>query len=356
MRRLNQHCTDSAGRSLKSRIKDCILMTGVLVMLVIGSASTPALSQGSSSGDGFSKGGRAALQFLKIGIGARQAALGEASVASVRDANAIFWNPAGLSAVTSAEASFSYVSWIADLNYVAGAGAIRVGGVGVIGLALASLDYGDIEEALVVSSTGSNDTRTGNVVSGDDFLVVASVAREFTDRLTIGMSAKMVHESLFEYSETIFVFDVGTNYDMRYNGLRLAMSAQNFGTDVRFLEENTTGDGFDIPLMFRIGLSGDLINPSNAFMSMGGTHRLTASVEALSTNDFSERFHVGAEYWFGEVVALRGGYRFNYDEGNLSTGFGLQSRLSDVGVRFDYAYVDYEFLDSPHRFSLSVEL
>jgi hypothetical protein len=133
------------------------------------------------------------------------------------------------------------------------------------------------------------------------------------------------------------------------------MSAQNFGTDVRFLEESTRQEGFDVPLIFRVALSGDLISP-DGLASLGENHRLTASVEAVSTNDFSERFHVGAEYWFGQLFALRAGYRFNYAEGNVSLGFGLNVPVANNAIRLDYAYVDYEFLDAPHRLSLTIGL
>lgn len=348
----------TASRAVTRRLTN--LTAGLaIVALFLAMAAWPAPVSAQfpgSNNSNFSKGGRTALQFLKIGIGARQSALGEASVASVRDVNSIFWNPAGLSGIESFQTSFSYVRWIADLNYVAGAVAIRSRRLGVIALSVASLDYGDIPEALVVSPTGSNDTRTGNTFSGDDLLISGAVAHEFTDRLSIGVTVKLAHESLFDASQSVFLFDVGTNYDMGYNGLRLAMSAQNFGGNVKFLEQSTRVEGYDIPLIFRIGLSGDLINDSNAFISAGSGQRLTASLEAISTNDFSERFHLGAEYWFEELIALRGGYRFNYAEGNLSAGFGLKSRAGNVGIRLDYAYVDYEFLDSPHRLSLTLDL
>jgi hypothetical protein len=341
--------TDISSRSRRLLIT-CLCLLGLQVL-------GTDVSHGQELGDedDFSKGGRAALQFLKIGIGARQAALGEASIASVRDVNSVFWNPAGTSAVESFEASFSYTKWLADLNYMSAAAGFRWGGVGVLTLGVSTLDYGDIEEALVTSVTGSNDTRTGNTFSGDDMLVTLGFSREFTDRLSIGISAKWVRESLTEFSESILLFDVGTNYDMRYKGFRLAMSAQNFGTDVKFLEESTRTEGFDVPLIFRVGFSGDLIGP-DGLAAMGETHRLTASIEAVSTNDFSERFHVGGEYWFGNLLAFRGGYRFNYDEGNFSAGFGLNAPLADTALRLDYTYVAYEFLDAPHRFTLSLAL
>src|SRR5512138_10045 len=116
---------------------------------------------GATLADDFNKVGRTSFQFVKIGIGARQTALGEASIALVRDVNSLFWNPANISGIQSSEASFSYARWFADMNYLAGAVGVRWEGVGVFGLGMSTLRYGDLSEALAVGSR--SDTRTGNI-------------------------------------------------------------------------------------------------------------------------------------------------------------------------------------------------
>lgn len=303
----------------------------------------------------FNKGGRTSLQFLKIGMGARQSAVGEASIALVRDVNAVFWNPANISGIENMEASFSYVRWLADLNYVAGALGYRLGTFGILAGYVGSLDYGDMPEALATSEAGSNDTRTGNTFSGGDLVAGLTFAREFTDRLSIGVSGKYLRETLWDFDASTVAFDVGTNYDLGYKGIRLAMSAQNFGGDVEYLDQGSQSEAFDVPIVFRIGLSANVISGSeNALLDMGPSHRMRVGFEAINTNDFSERVHVGGEYLFGDLIALRGGYRFNYAEGNLSLGFGLSPSLGDLEARVDYSYVQYDFLNAPHRFSLTL--
>ncbi len=301
----------------------------------------------------FNKSGRTAFQFVKIGVGARQSAMGEASLAVVRDANSIFWNPANTTGIRSAEASFSYAQWFADLKYLSGAAGYRWRGVGVLTLGYAALDYGDIPEALAIVPGGSSDTRTGNTFTGSDLMIGLSFAREFTDNLSVGIAAKFLQEKLFEYSFNLFAFDVGTYYDTGFNGIRLAMAAQNFGRSVKFLDDSDREEGYDIPLAFRIGLSADIIRGDNAFLNLGDDHRLTVSLDALHSNDYAERMHVGAEYWFSGLIALRSGYRFNYEEGNWSAGIGLRHTVGNLGIRLDYAYTHFEFLESPHRFSFS---
>lgn len=334
----------------------CYLISGWILLLAGGAVATnSARAQSLEPDEDFNKGARTSLQFLKIGMGARQSAMGEASIALVRDVNAVFWNPANISGVENLEVSFSYVRWLADLNYVAGAVGYRLGTFGIIAGYVGSLDYGNIPEALAVSATGGNDTRTGNSFSGGDLMAGLTFSREFTDRLSIGVSAKYLRETLWDFDTSTLAFDVGTNYDLGYKGIRLAMSAQNFGGSVGYLAQGSQSEEFDLPIIFRIGLSANLISGAeSALMDIGPSHRLRVGLEAINTNDFSERVHVGGEYTFAEFLALRGGYRFNYEEGNLSLGFGVRPSIGDFEARVDYSYVSYDFLDAPHRFSLTL--
>ncbi len=304
---------------------------------------------------GFTKVGKSVMQFIKIGVGARQVGLGEACISSVEDVNAVFWNPAGLRGVQSVEASFGYTKWFADLSYITGAAAIRWEGVGVFALEYASLDYGQIDEAVVTLAGHGNDTRTGNTFTGGDLMVGLSFSREFTDRLSIGGTIKYLQEKLYTYKADAFAYDIGTNYDFKFNGLHVAMSAQNFGPTVSWLEHGSQVEGYDLPLTFRIGASINLADRTAGFFSLGDKSRLVVATDAIHSNDTGDRVHIGGEYSFDDFLFFRAGYRINYEEGNLSLGVGLRHSFSGLTVRFDYAFVSYSYLESPHRFSLSME-
>lgn len=304
----------------------------------------------------FNKAGRTAFQFLKIGNGARQVAMGEASIASVQDVNSIFWNPAAITGINGTEASFSYNNWIADINVLSGAVGYNLEGVASFALNYISLDYGDIPEALTTSSSGGLDTRTGNTFSGSDLSIGLGIAKRFTDKLSIGVNIKYMHEKLYTYSSSLWGFDVGSFYDTGWRGIRLGMSAQNFSTQARFLHtKEETQQTFEIPLVFRLGVSMDILGGKDLFL--GGDpeqHVITINADAIHTNDYKERLHIGLEYKFYDMLFLRGGYRFNYEEGNLSLGAGIMYEFNSINIKFDYAYVSYDYLQSPHRFSLSL--
>ena len=302
----------------------------------------------------FNKAGRAAFQFLKIGIGARQTGMGEAGISVVQDVNSVFWNPAGVTGIQSYEASFSFDRWFADMNYIAGAAAIQLQDIGVLALSYSNLGYGDIPEALASVESGSSNTLTGNTFTGSDMLVGLTFARQFTSNLSIGVTGKYLREKLWIYGVSTYAFDVGTFYDTHFRGIRFAMSAQNFAGSVKYIAVGSRKEGYDIPLLFTIGASIDLLNAGDAFFNAGDNHRFTVALETVNSNDYGERWNFGGEYTFADMVSLRGGYRFNYDDGNLSFGAGVRKKISDVDVRVDFSYVSYQYLSSPWRISLTL--
>jgi len=302
----------------------------------------------------FKKAGRTSMQFVKIGVGAQQTALGEACIANPNDVTSLFWNPAGLTKIENIQTSFHYTKWIADLNIMSAAAGVRLGNIGVLALSYSFMNYGDIDEALVTSASGGVDTRTGNTFTGKDISFGISFARSFTDKLSIGVTAKYLREDLYKYTSSLWAFDIGSYYETGWKGIRLAMSAQNFASQARWLytgEENQ--QSFEIPLVFRIGWSIDLLGGEDLVLGGDPTqHKLTFNMDALHSNDYSERLMMGAEYTFLNRFIVRGGYRFNYDEGNLSFGIGANTSVYGFNFQIDYSYVKNDYLDSPHRISL----
>jgi hypothetical protein len=331
-----------------------ILRVSILLLVLILLPMELSRAQVPPSDPNFSLAGRGAFQFLRVGASARHAALGEAAIAVTSDVNSVFWNPAGITGIERGELSFSYARWLADLDYVGAAAGLRLGRIGYVGVHIAAMGYGDIQETIVIE--GGIDPRTGQTFSGSSLLFGMTYARQFTDRLSIGVTAKRMREQLWEFTAGKWAFDAGTSYDIGFNGMRLAMSAQHYARGgASWLEPDSDSGsrGHDIPLVFRVGLASSLIGPGTVF-DIGPLHHLMMSLESVNTNDLGERFHVGAEYTFANFLMLRGGYKFGHDDGSASLGFGLHTGLGGTALRFDYAYVNYEFLNSPHRLTLTM--
>lgn len=286
----------------------------------------------------FTKAGSSGLQFLKIGIGAREVAMGEAVNSIVNDANSVFWNVGGLAYVENKQASFSYTSWLVESQVNSAVIAFPVGSF-VFGISAISFSINEFEETTALQPDG-----TGRMVDAGDLLIGAAVSRRFTDKLSIGLQVKYVREELDDYSIDNVLFDVGALYFTGFRQLRLAFSLQHFGPDMKL--ENLS---FRTPLLFRVSAGDELFNFKNV--------KLLVAADLIHPTDNDEWINVGGELVLLDNFAIRSGYRFNTDINNFSFGFGVISpRLMNMNLKLDYAYSPEETVfDAIHRLTVSLE-
>jgi hypothetical protein len=130
------------------------------------------------------------------------------------------------------------------------------------------------------------------------------------------------------------------------------MVARNFGPDQNLVgwDEGVQIEPVDIrmPMDFHLGVGMDFFDGENS------PHLLTTVLEATHVNDGPEKVNIGAEYWFQGIIALRAGYKFNYDEENVTFGAGLKYGSDTFAGKVDYAFVDFGRLEQVHMFSLGV--
>lgn len=309
-----------------------IKLSIVLVMLLSG-----ALRAQYDYGFDFAKTGSAGLQFLKIGVGARESAMGEAVTAAVKDVNAVFWNPAGLAYVTNYQASFSHNNWLVDSRQISAAVAVPFESFS-IALSAVSFSINEFEETTVTNPEG-----TGRMVNAGDVMIGISAARMFTDHLSIGGQIKYVHEKLDDYSIDNVLFDIGALYYTGFRNLRLGFALQHFGPDMKMVDHE-----FRTPLLFRLNATDEVFDLQD--MS------LTAALELVHSTDNVEIVNVGTELKLYDYFFLRGGYRFNTDEGKISFGFGVISpQVTGVYLKVDYSFVKSEIVfEDIHRFTVGI--
>jgi hypothetical protein len=317
------------------------------------------LMAGSASAD-FSKVGASGAQFLKIGVGSKYQAMGEASVAVANDIYATYWNPAGLAEIENTAVGFTNVNWILDinLNYVALAKYFE--DIGVFGLSATVLSMGDQEITTFEQQDG-----TGNYYSAASYAVGLSYARQLTSRFAFGGTVKYLGERIHNEKSEGFAFDFGTLLYTGFRSLRLGMSITNMGPELRFTGPDLDvgydaqdGQGanqpvgaelkttpYDLPMTFRVGAAYDI--------DMGPSSILTLSGELKHPNDNEQQVALGAEFGFNGRFFLRAGHKFNYDEEGLTLGGGLNTSISnDTKITIDYAWQDFGRLQSTHRFSV----
>ncbi len=321
--------------------------------------------------------GTSAANFLNIGVGPRGTGMGGAFVAQVNDITSLFWNPAGISKITSLEVGVAYTDWILDIQHNFLGVAYPLGSFGTIGVHFITLSMGDMEK-----TTPSNPEGTGAYFSANDLALGVSYARQLTDRFAVGITAKFINETISFSSANTFAIDAGTHFDTGYRGLTIGMAISNFGgkMTMKGTDQMTKADideviegnpekearleteGWPIPLIFRFGLSMDMYQTKN--------NRLTCNVDFNDPRDNSPYGVVGAEYAWANVVFLRGGliYRAeDFDEAKLKSyeelelnyklklafGAGVKFRIPGLAslVRLDYSYTDLGILSNSHSVS-----
>lgn len=289
----------------------------------------------------FQKTATAGFTFLKIPASARTAALGEASIAlSDINSDAVFQNPGALGFTENQHnLSTSYAPWFADIKNYAMSYSYK-SDFGVIGLGLVMLDYGSMPRTVV-----GGGQKVFNVIgdfSANALAVGLSYSRRLTDKFSFGVTLKYAQEKIDVYKASNILFDGGVLYYTGLSSLRIAMSIQNFGVDTKFIN-----DEFKMPAMLRLGLASEI------FGDMKSEYRFTLILEALHPNDGDERVNVGGEFSWFNIITLRGGYKFLYDEESYSAGLGINPKLS-YPVTFDFAYSDYGRLGEVTRFTIQL--
>ncbi|GAB4335625.1 MAG: hypothetical protein Kow0037_15790 [Calditrichia bacterium] len=304
------------------------------------------------TGQAFEKVGTTSFQFLKVITEARSTAMGEAYVAVASGADAIYYNPAGLTRVQKLDATLSYLDYFLDVRHSAFAAAYNLGLWGVIGVHGLVTDVGEIEvtrvENLGFIGEVYNPGLTGETISPSSMVFGISYARNMTDKFAFGLTAKYAREDLVMESEGAVIFDMGLNYRTGFRSLNIGASLRNFGREIKFIDE-----GYPLPQTMSVGIAGYLIGNGEHLLAASENQNLLISFELVQPRDYDQQYNLGIEYGFHNNAFIRFGYKFNYDEESFTGGFGLSWK----NYRLDYSYCDFgEYLDSLHRFTFGFRL
>lgn len=318
---------------------------------------------------GVSKSGTIAAKFLSIDAGARAVAMGGAFASVADDATAMFWNPAGIAGIRGTEFLVTYGRWLADIRANYTGLVLPAGSLGTLGVNATFVTMDEMERTTVEAPDG-----TGEYFDAGSLAFGLSYGRALTDRFSVGFNGKYIRESIYHSRAQGLALDIGTLFRTQFHDMRIGMSISNFGTKMRMtgddllvqhdidpvqsgnngnIKADLRTDAFDLPLLFRVGVSADLLEGA-------GGDKLIVAVDALHPNDNVECVNAGCEYVFRNAIRLRAGYKslFSRDsQQGLTLGGGLTHRIGGTGnISVDYAYQDFGILDNTQRFSLAIRL
>jgi hypothetical protein len=313
------------------------------------------------------KTGTTSATFLKIAPDARAAAMGKAFVAMTGDLSSIFWNPAGLDHLDRSEVLFVQSRWIADIDYFFLAYAQKLPGIGTLGFSATSLLFPD-----EMVTTESKPDGTGELWDAQDLALNLSFSRRLTDRFSLGANAKYISQKIWHEQSSAVALDLGALYLLPFKEIRLGAVLSNYGNKMRlegrdlyfssdpdpnnsgtvtFVNSEYQTDSYPLPIIFRVGLSGEFIQTN--------TLTWTWAIDALHPNDNLESVNLGSELVILETILLRAGWADLFlpdTEEGLTLGGGVKYRIltSNSYLKVDYSYSDFGRLDQVQRFSLSL--
>jgi hypothetical protein len=265
--------------------------------------------------------------------------MGGAQVAVAEGTSSMAYNPAGMLSVNDYGFAATYTSWFADISHEYVGVAKNLPGLGVIGASVTMLSTDDIIETTPAAPEG-----TGRTFRASDFAFSLAFARQVTDQFRVGINGKIIQSYLFntELGAASFAFDIGTLYDVPILKSHIGVSITNIGKDVKFINET-----YSLPTALRFGVLYDVMKEAD--------QQLVTTLQIIRVNDADEQYNWGAEYVFNNIFALRGGYKFAYDQENFTGGFGVKFNSLGVNSSIDYGYNNFTYLSGTHSFTLEIQ-
>lgn len=336
------------------------LITVVMLMMIFSALGF--------AGDVARKGTTGAEQLL-VPVGARGIATAGAFVSNLTGLEAIYYNPAGLDIVPRSEGMFSFMSYIADINVSYFAVGTSLGNIGSVGLSFKTFDIGQIPVTTFDAPDG-----TGSSYSPALITATLSYSKVITDRVSIGVNAKVISETIMATTATGFALDFGVQYRYQKN-IAIGAVIKNIGSNMRFTGQDlqvrsglpqaqagtnpasyeAVTEEFQIPSYFAMSASYNYELGADNNIMFGGTF--------VNNNSFEDEVKFGVEYGFASTFFIRGGYNLltkNTSTSNygMTFGAGLDYEFTDgLGVVFDYAFRDVKDFPTPnHIFTVKLVL
>ncbi len=316
-----------------------------------------------------SRRGTAAGTMLEIGIGARAEALGGAFVAIANDPSALYWNPAGITQITSLSVQATKTDWFAGTNFNAFDLVVPLTSLNsALGLHIAMLDYGENPVRTVFRPEG-----TGETYSALDFVAGLYWALSITDKISTGLGLKYFSQSIWHVDGSTMAVDLSILFETPLKGFKIGGVISNlgpefglFGRDLTRVADidgrrstnynndnvpiNLATETYPLPLLFRFGLSYQLdIDKKNSILFAGNLNHPNNDVETVD---------LGLEARVFNSAYIRAGYQSlfaDYAANGLTLGGGINYKILDVAtITVDYSWSDWSVLSTVNRFTIGI--
>ena len=292
---------------------------------------------------------RTVYNFLRLPISAHVAALGgENTTIDDDDASLVYHNPALINNVSDRTLGLNMMTYMqgsvtASASYVRAAGERASWGV-----AGQFMNYGTIKEANAYGE------QTGDF-QAKDISISGTFGYALTDKISGGITAKVVTSYIGQYNSLGAAVDLGLNYYDAERDLSVSAVARNLGGQLSAYE-----DDFErLPLDLQLGVTKRLLN---------SPLRLSASLVRLNDWEYGLGKHlvVGADLILSPQFYVAVGYnamrasemKISTDDGDSAHGAGLSlgGGLLLQRLKLQVAYAKYHVSASSLVFNISYTL
>ncbi|MCS7074271.1 MAG: PorV/PorQ family protein, partial [Bacteroidia bacterium] len=201
-------------------MKQCILILAILLMSGVVLAGNPERQ------------GQAGATQLLINPYARSSGLNGINISNSYGIESIINNPAGLAHTKRTEVVFAHTRWLVgsdiNINTFGLSQGFKRGGV--LGVAVMAMDLGEFERTTVDQPDGTLGTFKPTFMN-----IGLSYARTFVeDRIYVGVTAKLIHESIPDVAANGMAFDAGVQYKDKQGKFKMGVCLRNIGPEMRY--------------------------------------------------------------------------------------------------------------------------
>lgn len=274
------------------------------------------------------------LSYLKVGVGARSVAIGNAVVSHVDDASAMGWNPGALPLLGGTQAEVMHQESFGGVRHEYAAAVRAFGlrhgtGVSFQGTWTPPLRGYD-ESGQFQGEFGYSGI---DVSGGYGFSPLEGVG--------VGVAVEYLREAIDTYAATGLAWNFGAQAREILPRTDVGFAVLHLGSDLKYETK-----AFRLPLTIQGGVS-HLV----PIGSLDGTVRL--GVEMRKVRDEHSQVLLGTEYEHQNTVRVQIGYRTGLDSESVSFGLGVGKGT----IRGQYAFVPFQDnLGDQHRIALQLVL
>ena len=270
--------------------------------------------------------GKTGFSFLKVSPGARNAAMGDIGVAVTSNLYGVYFNPAVIAGIKETWVGFMHHENIFDSRReFVGVATPLMGGALSVGFDYFKIGSIESRDGPTEQPLGTFDAR--------DILIYGAVAVPVSERLALGGTVKYAAERIGSQTASALLVDLGARF-RPVDKVSIGFAGRNIGSSPKFETEK-----FDVPMTIAGGVNLEVKN-------------MTAGIEVSKPKNDDVKVNLGLERYIVEFLSLRAGYKFGYDEENIT--FGV--RFAKSIWRVDYAFVPFKSgLGTNHRFALTVQ-